>query len=268
MLEAHINQRFKSYQAKGLGAIDRFVYKDEEEYLETLGLAMELRVSLVEALSRLNERSGYHLVFLKELESLIGSFTQRPTFRRPLRILDVGAGGGGLLRAVYRWAERKEMAVELVGVDLSQDFIQTTRSRLHSQGFPIRLIQGDGSSLNTIQDASFDVVISSYMAHHIRTAGKVALFLSEVYRVAKQGWLVADLDRRFYAPIFVKLAGHLFGAPSLLVSDGVKSVRRAYNVKEINLIIDEMKKLGKVSSMVCRPYPFFPYWLIKGIKGA
>ena len=38
---------------------------------------------------------------------------------RPLRILDVGSGGGDTLRAVARWAAARNVAVELTGIDLN-----------------------------------------------------------------------------------------------------------------------------------------------------
>ena len=36
-----------------------------------------------------------------------------------LRIVDVGSGGGDMLRCVERWAERRGIPVQLVGIDLN-----------------------------------------------------------------------------------------------------------------------------------------------------
>ncbi|MDD5671886.1 MAG: hypothetical protein PHN49_09620, partial [Candidatus Omnitrophica bacterium] len=115
-------------------------------------------------------------------------------------------------------------------------------------------------------DESFDIVISSYMVHHIRTPGKVAVFLSEVYRIAREGWLIADFDRRIYAPLLVGVAGFLLSGSRTLVSDGVKSVRRAYRAAEVNFILEEVRKAKKMSGMDCVSYPLFPYWMIRGRK--
>ena len=248
-------------------ALDRLVYKDEEEFLENPRIPLETRFSLVKGLNRLNHRSGYHHLFLRQLERLAAPFLpKRGATSESLKILDLGAGGGGLLKAIWHWATHKKIPVKLTGVDLSEHFVQRTQSELTSQGVEATLHQADACFLDSFEKDSFDIVVSSYVVHHLRDVGKVASFLSEVHRVARKGWLVADLDRRLYAPFFVKLAGHLFQAPSVLISDGVKSARRAWQVSEINLILEEIQKTKNLSGMTCAPFPFFPYWLIKGRK--
>ena len=250
-------------------ALDRLVYKDEEEFLENSRIPLETRFSLVEGLNRLNRVSGYNHLFLRELEQLAAPFlSEKRTSSEPLKILDVGAGGGGLLKAIWRWATSKKIPVKLTGIDLSEYFVQRTQSELTAQGIDVSLHQADACFLDSFEENSFDFVVSSYMVHHLRDAEKVALFLSEVHRVARQGWLVVDLERRFSAPIFVKLAGLIFQAPSILISDGVKSARRAYRAPEINWILEEARKTKNLSRMTCTRFPFFPYWLIKGKKNS
>jgi ubiquinone/menaquinone biosynthesis C-methylase UbiE len=277
MLEAKVNRRFVEQQAETVSGkpiswnqrvnriLDRLICKDEKEFLEDPAVPLETRVSLIGQLNRLNNRSGYHYLFLKTLEKLLAPISIAfPS--RPVKILDVGVGGGGLLEAIHHWAKRKKTRVELAGVDLSDHFIQMTHSQLAAQGISVSLMQGDACALDNLENDSFDIVISSYMVHHIRAAGKVALFLSEVYRIARYGWLIVDLDRRVYGPLFVTLAGFLFGAPKPLVADGVKSARRAYKASELKLILNEIEKIGGISNMTCLPYPVIPYWIIGGRK--
>ena len=182
-------------------ALDRWVYKDEEEDLERPDLPRDIRTSLIERLGRVNDRSGYHRLFLKELEGLVFGLRAQD-LAGPLKILDLGAGSGGLLRAIHRWALRKNIPVELAGVDVSTDFLKEAGEQLAAEGIGARLFQGDVCFLDEIRDESFDLVVSSYTVHHLRSTGKVASFFSEACRVARLGWLIADLDRRVYAPIF------------------------------------------------------------------
>ena len=250
-------------------ALDRLVYKDEEEALENPQIPLETRFSFVQDLNHLNRRSGYTRIFLWELERLVTSFLSKnqPPIE-PLKILDVGAGGGGLLQALWHWAKRKKIPVKLTGIDLSEYFVKRTQLELASKGVEASLVHADACFLDCFEENSFDFVVSSYVVHHLRHVEKVALFFSEIHRVAREGWLVVDLDRRFYAPVFVKLAGHLFRAPSTLISDGVKSARRAYRVSEMNSILDQIRKTKNRSGMNCTPFPIFPYWMIKGRKQA
>ncbi|MDP3920418.1 MAG: methyltransferase domain-containing protein [Candidatus Omnitrophota bacterium] len=257
--------RIRSVERRLRYSLDRLIYKDEEEFLEGSDLDPDQRWQLVQSLSRLNDRSGYHAIFLREIERLIRGFKLSDP-KAPLKILDVGAGGGGLLRAIHRWAKKKKRPVDLHGIDLSPEFICRTKAHLDKQGVPVTLQQADASQLHRFSDNSFDIVVSSYMVHHLRTAGRVASFLSQTHRVARRGWLLVDFDRRSYGPPLVRILGTLFGGHPLIVTDGVKSIRRAYKVSEINFILQQIRKHKLLKGMICESYPVLPYWLIRGFK--
>jgi SAM-dependent methyltransferase len=65
------------------------------------------------------------------------SFGYRPTLPRleqfvpepnvPLHIVDVGCGGGDMLRRIESWSTQKRMAVRLTGVDLNPNAIRAAR---------------------------------------------------------------------------------------------------------------------------------------------
>lgn len=265
--QARVLARTNSWKQRVGLRLDQWVAKDEEEYLERGDLSLEERVSLVEGLSRLNQRSGYNRVFLQELRNLIFRLP-KPSglFRQPLKILDLGAGGGGMLKAIDRWSRREGFLVDLAGIDLSLGFAKLTEYCLARQGISVKIYQGDACQLDNFEDSSFDLVISSYVVHHVRTPGKVACLFSEARRVARLGWLIADFDRRLYGPWFAGMAGMLFGASWVLNADGIKSIRRAYRADEINFILRESQNLQGLSGMECRPWPFLPYWVVKGRK--
>jgi len=104
------------------------------------------------------------------------------------------------------------------------------------------------------------------MLHHIRNVDRVASFFREVHRIARIGWLIVDLDRRFWAPVFSILTSALFITPMPLIRDGIKSFRRAYKTSEVNFILDEIRKSEKLQNMMCQPHPVFPFWFVKGTK--
>lgn len=239
-------------------ALDRWFYRDEAEYLERSDVPFAERMALVEALGRLNDRSGYHHLFLKELESILDLRKNSDNLKgRKLKIIDIGVGGGSLLRTIHFWAKRKNIPVELFGMDLCSEFAKNTQERLRKEGIPATVLQGDACNLTGVEDNSFDIALSSYMVHHIRSQEQVASFFSEVYRVSRSGWLIVDLERRLIGPAFMWL-GLIFREPLMLISDGIKSVRRAYKVGEINILLK--------SPMHCRAYPVLPYWIVKGRK--
>lgn len=248
-------------------ALDRMVYKDEAEYLESPELSMEKRVSLVHRLNTVNRRSGYHSIFLNELDQLLAGFPARMRpLNRPLRILDIGVGGGGLLERIFQWSLKREIPVELIGVDIDPAFLEKTRELLESRRVKARLLLANGENLSVLEDRSVDFAVSSYVVHHVRSLEKLKTFFAEIYRVTQLGWLVVDMERRFWGPPFVWATGYLFGASGPLVADGVKSMRRAYTADEINAVLQSLEKDGRQQGMKCRSHALLPYWLVRGGK--
>src|SRR3546814_10568095 len=95
-----------------------------------------------------------------------------------------------MLRWIARWAARRGIAAELVGVDLNPR--SERAARLHTPpGLAIRWVTGDYADL---AGGGWDVIISSLVAHHMTHAQLVA-FLRFMHAEAARGWLVNDLHR-------------------------------------------------------------------------
>lgn len=265
-IDALAPQKKRSFLKRFFTRLDRSVYKDEEEFLENPALPMEKRVDLVARLNGLNRRSGYHSAFLMELTKLVESIPAHMRTDKPLRILDIGVGGGGLLERIYGWSLKKGIPVELYGIDVDKDFLDKTRAHLKKNNVPAQLILGSGSDLHPLENESIDIVVSSYVVHHVRTLKSLTGFFEEILRVARCGWLIVDMERRFWGPPFALFSGYLFGGSPALVWDGVKSIRRAYTSDEINAVLRNAVRSFGAGDMVCRPHPLFPYWLIRGVK--
>lgn len=256
-----------SWMSRFFARLDRKVYKDEEEYLENPALAMDLRVDLVRRLNGVNRRSGYHAALLWELEKLVCEAFGGSKPRTAIRILDIGVGGGELLERVHAWAQKKKISVELYGIDIDPAFLEKTREKLAARGIPATLIHGNGQNLRPLENESIDIVMSSYVVHHIRLLRGLTAFFEEVRRVARKGWLIVDMDRRFWGPPFAWFSGYLFGASRDLVWDGVKSMRRAYTSAEISRVLRSCLTQGAWrGEMNCEPHPVFPYWMVRGVK--
>jgi len=235
------------------------LFWDESEHLENPLVSFHERIALVAELSRLNQRSGLIRNMLKEFESLLGDLQDWRSLNRPLRILDVGPGGGALLAALYQWSLEKNLPVELFGVDIDSDFAQFIEKKLNGQSIPVRIIHGDGTDLRQFQENSFDFVLSSNVIHHIRKSNEVTQCFNEIFHLARYGWLIVDLDKRLTGPLFMRLGSAFHRCSKLLSADGLKSARRAYSYQDINDLISN-------DQMHCEPHPLYPYWLVKGRK--
>src|SRR5437762_2905640 len=86
----------------------------EPEIMDQPGLALAHHQHALRSLERINTWSGSVRLFWPALRLL--AHGQAP---RLVRVLDVGSGGGDVLRALHRRARRSGLAMELEGCDRS-----------------------------------------------------------------------------------------------------------------------------------------------------
>ena len=168
--------------------------------------------------------------------------------REALRILDVGFGDGDMLRRIARWAGRRGLSVELVGVDLNPRSELAARAHTPPE-LPIRLVTGDYADL---AGERWDCVISSLVAHHM-SHNQLVAFLRWMERHARAGWLVNDLHRHGFAHRGFPLLARLARWHPIVRHDGTLSIARSYRPAEWLPILAEA---GVTRARVFRAFPF------------
>jgi len=110
------------------------------------------------------------------------------------KVLDVGTGPGYLPIEIARSIE----GVEVVGVDVSKDMIRIARKNARKEGLEgrVRFEVEDAHKLS-IDDSSFDLVVSTASFHHWR---KPVTVLNEIHRILKPGYEAWIYDLRKDAP--------------------------------------------------------------------
>jgi len=146
----------------------------------------------------------------------------------PVHIMDVGSGGGDLLRQIAGWAQRRGVAVRLTGIDLNPHAARAAASST-PQEFGICWVTGD--ALLYRPEKPIDIVVSSLMAHHLEDAEIVAL-LRWMEAAAQAGWFINDLERserncRAFGWMATVAGWHRF-----VRHDGPVSFRRAFRKED------------------------------------
>jgi len=154
---------------------------------------------------------------------------------RPLRVLDVGSGGGDGLRRIARWGRRRGQALDLVGLDLHPHSTLAADAATPA-GLPIRYMTGDVFALDP--EARFDVVLSALFTHHLADAD-VVRFLRFMEERAGLGWFVNDLHRHVLALRGFQLLSWAANWHRFVQHDGAVSVRRAFRVAEWRALLAE-----------------------------
>jgi len=176
------------------------------------------------------------LVDLGEVNRL--TLAYRPTLRfldtlvaesrskEPLRIVDVGSGGGDMLRRIDQWAAQRGVAVRLTGIDLNP-YAARAAQELIGTGDRIVWIPGDAFAYTE----PVDVVLSSLFTHHLEEQ-EIVRFLAWSEMVAGRGWFVNDLCReavpyRLFGVLSKVMRWHRF-----VQHDGPVSFRRSFREED------------------------------------
>jgi SAM-dependent methyltransferase len=175
-------------------------------------------------------------------------FLRRGTRNMPaFRLLDVGFGHGDMLRRIARWARRRNVAVDLVGVDLNPRSAVAARAATPVH-WPIEYRTGDYRDVA----GPLDFVVSSLVAHHM-SDDELDSFIRFMESRASVGWMINDLHRLAFAYHGFPLLARLLGVHRIVREDGQVSIGRAFRPDEWRAILD---KAGVTGARIVRRFPF------------
>jgi cyclopropane fatty-acyl-phospholipid synthase-like methyltransferase len=155
--------------------------------------------------------------------------------KRPLSVLDIGCGGGDMLRQIWKWARRRNLDVDLVGIDLNP-WSKESAERVTPPDAPIRFETANLFSLDPSRRADF--IVSSLFTHHL-THSELILFIQWMDRHATCGWFINDLHRHPVPYFFIKYAVRLMFSNRLIRHDAPVSVARAFKASEWRHTLEE-----------------------------
>ena len=142
----------------------------------------------------------------------------------PVHIVDVGSGGGDLLRQIAGWARKRGIAVQLTGIDLNP---HAARAAAESTPKELGISWVTGDALAYRPEQPVDVVVNSLMAHHLEDEEIVAL-LRWLEATARTGWFINDLERSERSCRMFGWLAELAGWHRFVQHDGPVSFRRAF----------------------------------------
>jgi SAM-dependent methyltransferase len=143
----------------------------------------------------------------------------------PLHIVDVGCGGGDMLRRIERWAAQRQLPVRLTGLDMNPFAIRAAHEATPTNS-EIQWIVGEAGSMDTAAE-SIDLVISSLFTHHLAD-DEIIRFLMWMERVTHHGWFINDLYRSQASYFGFKALAQAAGWHRFVRHDGPISILRSF----------------------------------------
>jgi SAM-dependent methyltransferase len=191
-------------------------------------LQHETRQALRE-LEVVNELLGGYNVILHALEKL-----DWPA--REVTIMDMGCGGGDILRAIAIWAGKQNHKVRLIGIDwnpVMTDYATEQSKQYENISF---------RTLSVFDDALLseraDITMSSLFCHHFDKKELVDL-ISRMYSLANYAVIINDLHRHWFAYHSIKWLTAAFSKTYLVKYDAPLSVARSFTRKDWKEILSE-----------------------------
>lgn len=215
----------------------------EEELMDAPDLAPEIYAMVLRDLAKVNRLTGAYRPTL----SFLGRALER---KRSVRILDVGFGAGDILRTVRQWCARRQIAAELVGIDLNSNSAAIARADT-PVAMAIDWRTGDYADL---AGERFDIILSSLVAHHMKQAQLLG-FLRFMMQEARLGWFINDLHRHRVAALGFPLLARLMRWHPIVRHDGALSIARAYRPEEWPPLL-EAAGIDPVDVSVFRAFPY------------
>jgi SAM-dependent methyltransferase len=193
------------------------------------------------AVNRLTRGYKPTLGFLDRIADRIPKDRATP---EPLRILDVGSGGGDTLRAIARWAAARNLPVELTGLDLNPH--STRAAQEFSNESPLDPFAPFTPDITWITADIFtyapnrppDIVLSALFTHHL-SSPEIVRFLSWMEQHARLGWYINDLHRSRRAAFWFRFLPVIFGWHRFIANDGPVSLRRAFVPEDWQRMLDQ-----------------------------
>jgi 2-polyprenyl-3-methyl-5-hydroxy-6-metoxy-1,4-benzoquinol methylase len=170
--------------------------------------------------------------------------------RHPIHIVDVGSGGGDLLRQIAGWARRRGIPVQLTGIDLNP---YAGRAAAESTPEELGITWVTGDALTYQPNKPIDIIVSSLMAHHLEDDEIIAL-LQWMEGAARIGWFINDLERSERTCRMFRLAAEMVRWHRIVRHDGPVSFRRAFRKDDwVRLLSGAEVPLEAVSVKRWRP---------------
>ena len=191
----------------------------------------------------------------KPTQEFLARVVKRHDRAQPLRILDVGSGGGDMLRTIALWAHERDLPVELTGIDLNPYSARAAREfgDRHSVAANARareLARWSGNItwltadvFSYAPDVQPDVIVSALFTHHL-SSPEIVHFLRWSEQNARLGWFINDLHRSRRAAFLFRFLPIIFGWHHFIRHDGPVSLRRAFFPADWQRMLDEANISG------------------------
>ena len=221
------------------------------ELMDQPDLDPKLHVAALRGLRRINSVTRSAAILWPALAE-----AAKETHPAPLRVFDLACGGGDNALAIARMAQRRGVAVDVHGCDISPVAIAEAQRAAAALGLdPSRFFRLD--VLRQPLPAGFHVVMCSLFLHHLDHEQATGL-IRAMSVAAEQLVLVSDLRRTRLGLALAWVGSRLLTRSPVVHTDAVRSVAGAFVEREVECLAAES---GWQHCTITRHWP--QRWLLR-----
>ncbi|HEY2343641.1 MAG TPA: methyltransferase domain-containing protein [Chthoniobacteraceae bacterium] len=150
-----------------------------------------------------------------------------------LSILDIGSGGGDMLRRIARWNGGR-FSLDLTGIDINP----WSQLSAEMQRSTEEICYETCDLFALPPETRADFIVSSLFTHHLPDEMLVR-FLRWMERHATRGWFINDLHRHVVPYVVIKYIVRLLRCNRLIVHDAPVSILRAFTARDWRRLLTE-----------------------------
>jgi 2-polyprenyl-3-methyl-5-hydroxy-6-metoxy-1,4-benzoquinol methylase len=220
----------------------------EPEIMDGADYSPEEALGAYHDLRRVNKYLGGTSALMHHLWPIV-----RDVARRPVTIVDIGAGSADMAQAIARAARRDGIDVRIVALDLSQHAINAAKENTKGVA-EISIVQAHAAHL-PLAENSADFVVASEFLHHL-SMEQAAGFLRRLHQISRVAFVINDLRRHPIPYVTFMILSHLFTQNRLIRNDGLISILRGFTPEDVR----ELKWRSGLSNLSA--YDHFPYRIV------
>jgi len=230
-------------------------YRSEaEEIMDDLDYNGPILHDALNKLAKINQWLGGNIVTINGLKKALKNQTKK----EPITIIDLGCGGGDILREVATFGKKYNYNFKLIGLDANPNTVKYAKSLSQNyNNIEFKTIDIFSEEFNALK---YDLVLTTLFLHHFKEK-ELESFLKPVLKKAKLGIVVNDLHRH-------KLAYYLFKLLCVtiknktIIEDGLTSVLRGFKRNELQDISEKINAQYKIEWK----WAFRFQWILKEKK--
>ena len=224
---------------------------DATEIMDDFSISGKILHKTLDTLANINKWLGGNKVTLYGLKKVIKNHPKNV----PITIIDLGCGGGDILRKVSKYGKKEGYIFKLVGIDANKDAVDYAREI--SKDYPeISFVACDIFS-DAFESLQYDVVLTTLFLHHFKE-DQITNMLSSLKKKAKLGIVVNDLHRHPMAYYLFKLVCVTI-KNTMIIEDGLTSVLRGFKRHEL----EKFSKILQVKPQIKWKWAFRYQWIIQ-----